>query len=381
MIDTQDTLEDICAQLSAQPFITVDTEFLRERTYWPQLCLIQVGWKNGDDVHSALIDPMAGLDLKPLYAIFTNKNIVKVFHAARQDIEIFHHIAGVIPEPLFDTQVAGMVCGHGEQVSYASLVQHFCHLDLDKSSRVTDWSQRPLSDDQQAYARADVLYLCDIYEAMSKQLEENQRKSWVQEELAILYDPQTYVVNPEEAWQRIKIRNLSPKNLAVLYELAKWREETAQARDLSRGRILKDETLVDIAATSPKNLDSLLKVRSLQRERINKETESSLLAAVQRGLETPVEGRPHLLKPTALNEHQRLQKDLLKILLALRAAELGVASRLIADSSDLSKLVLRDETFALTGWREEFFGRDATALLGGTLALKVHENNVVAEQR
>jgi ribonuclease D len=377
MIDTQDTLEDICAQLSAQPFITVDTEFLRERTYWPQLCLIQVGWKNGDDVHSALIDPLCDLDLQPLYNIFTNKNIVKVFHAARQDIEIFHHIAGVIPEPLFDTQVAGMVCGHGEQVSYASLVNSMCGIELDKNSRVTDWSQRPLSEDQQTYARADVTYLCDIYEMMSKQLEENQRKSWVQEELAILYDPQTYLVNPEEAWQRIKIRNLSPKNLAVLYELAKWREETAQ--DVSRGRILKDETLVDIAATSPKNLDSLLKVRSLQRERINKETESSLLAAVQRGLETPVEERPHLLKPTVLNEHQRLQKDLLQILLALRAAEMGVASRLIADSSNLSKLVLRDETFALTGWREEFFGRDAVALLNGALILKIQENNVVAE--
>lgn len=386
LIDTQEALEDVCTRLLIQPYITIDTEFLREHTYWPQLCVIQVGWRNTKTgkIESVLVDPQSGIDLSALYAVFENEKVTKVFHAARQDLEAFYHLAGIIPSPLFDTQLAGMVCGYGEQVGYATLVHDICQVDLDKSSRVTDWAQRPLSDEQLAYARADVTHLCDVYEVMVKKLADNNRISWLEEELAVLYDSQTYVVDEHNAWQRIKIRNLNNKSIHILYELAKWREEEARTRNVPRNRLVKDDTLADIALTRPVDRDSMYRIRSVQRERMSKDTEQAVMAAVQRGLnpsDKDADNRPVLAPRTTvrLDDMQRLRKDMLRILLTVRANTLGVAARLIASSKDLEKLVLQ-EPDVLTGWRYDLFGKDAQALLAGELGLTIENNDIKVKQ-
>lgn len=376
-IDTQDALEDLCQVLMMQPYITVDTEFLRERTYWPQLCLIQIGWHANCEVCSALIDPQAEICLRPLYDVFRIPSVLKVFHAARQDIEIFHHLQGVIPHPLFDTQIASMVCGYGEQVSYSALVQRTCDVALDKSSRITNWAQRPLSEKQKAYARADVTHLCAVYEAISEQLAQNQRHSWLNEEMAILYDPATYTTDPSRAWERIKTRNMPTKSLPVLAELAKWREEEAQVRDLAKGRLLKDDVLVDLATLRPKTLEEMKASRAMQRASLPKGLEDNVFAAIARGLEIPVESIPHPPKGTVLNAQQRLQKELLKVFLSVRAHELGVAERLIASSADLTQFVVTHGDEPLQGWRKELFGDEALALLNGQRSLMIEGDNVV----
>lgn len=286
LISDSAELTRICEDLATAPYVTVDTEFLRERTYWPQLCLVQMA-RPGDN-GAILIDPLAeGIDLAPLHQLMADDRVTKVFHAARQDIEIFAHFGDVIPRPLFDTQIASMVCGYGEQVGYETLVRRIAKASIDKSSRFTDWSRRPLSDKQLAYAAADVTHLRKIYESLNAQLERTGRKEWVAEEMAILTDPNTYAVDPDEAWQRIKSRSTNPRFLAVLRSLARWREITAQARNVPRSRILKDDALLEVATGAPKNMEELSRMRLLQREARKPELAAEILAAVAEGQACP----------------------------------------------------------------------------------------------
>jgi len=253
-ITTTSDLASFCAEAVKRPYVTIDTEFLRERTYFSKLCLIQLAYRDAAGHDAVLVDPLeGGLSLEPLYALFRNEEVVKVFHAARQDLEIFQVDAGVLPVPLFDTQVAAMVCGFGDQVGYETLVRKIAGADLDKSSRFTDWSRRPLTDAQKKYALADVTHLRDIYEELAAQLSKSRRQKWVAEELAVLNDPETYRVDPDDAWKRVKTRNTSPRFLAIVRELARFREAYAQDRNVPRSRVYKDDVLVELAATKPQN--------------------------------------------------------------------------------------------------------------------------------
>ncbi len=373
VITTTDSLASLCTTFRRSPFVTVDTEFMRERTYWPQLCLIQIARPPEDGgIDAAIIDPLAnGIDLAPLYGLMRDPNVVKVFHAARQDIEIFHTLGRAIPAPLFDTQVAAMVCGYGEQVAYETLVRRIAGADLDKSSRFTDWMRRPLSERQLEYALGDVTHLRLIYEHLSEQLHSSGRGPWVAEEMAILSDPATYVVEPAEAWRRIKARSHNPKFLAVVRELARWREEQAQARDVPRSRVLKDDALLEIATANPRSAEDLSSLRLLQRELRKPDVAEGMLAAVQRGMNCPPDQRPTLPPPPRRRQGSAAIADMLRVLLKARADELGVASKLIASSSDLDALAGEDDPDLplLKGWRREAFGAQAMRLIEGEVGL------------
>ena len=374
-ITTTEALAEFCADCARAPYVTVDTEFMRERTYWSQLCLVQLARPavGGDDPVAAVVDPMAdGIDLAPLFALMADSGTVKVFHAARQDIEIFHHLGRVIPAPLFDTQVAAMVLGYGEQVGYETLVRKIARADLDKSSRFTDWTRRPLSEKQLTYALGDVTHLRDIYENLSARLAQSGRESWVAEEMAILSDPATYEVDPDEAWRRVKARGTSPAFLAILRELARWRELEARRRDVPRSRLLKDDALAEIAAARPKTIDDLGKLRLLQREARRPEMAEALLAAVARGVECPPADRPRPPEPPKRKEGSAAVADLLRVFLKARADQLGIASKLIASAADLDALAGEEapDLPVLHGWRREVFGNDALRLCAGELSLR-----------
>ncbi len=377
-LTTTDALAAFCARAKTVPYVTVDTEFLRERTYFAQLCLVQLALPGEDDSDAVLVDPLVdGMSLEPLYDLFREKNVVKVFHAARQDLEIFHVEGDVLPTPLFDTQVAAMVCGFGEQVGYETLVRKIAKANLDKSSRFTDWSRRPLSDAQQKYAIGDVTYLRQIYEFLSKELQKSGRKAWVEEELKTLTNRDAYVVEPENAWQRVKTRTNSGKFLAVLKELAKYRETTAQTRNVPRNRIMKDDAMMELASTKPKSYSDLNKSRLLLREARKGEIADGILAAVARGVETPPENYP---KAKAVRDRSNLNPalaDLLRVLLKAKAEEAGVAQKLIANSADLDDIAsgLRDGLWA-HGWRHEVFGEDALRLCNGEIALSAKGQSV-----
>ena len=372
-ITTTDALAAFCKRASAAPYVTVDTEFLRERTYYAQLCLIQLAVPGEDEGAAVLVDPIEGkarLDLAPLYALFRDPSVVKVFHAARQDLEIFCVEGGVIPQPLFDTQVAAMVAGFGEQVGYETLVRRIARAPLDKTSRFTDWSRRPLSDAQKEYALADVTHLRVIYEYLDAELTRTGRRHWVEEEMAVLSDPATYVTEPEDAWRRIRTRTHQPRFLAMLRELARFREETARSRNVPRSRILKDDALLELASLRPRSPDDLGRSRLLQREARRGEIARGILAAVEAGLDADLSDLP------AEPERERGQSspalaDLLRVLLKARSETLGVASKLIASASDLDAIAsgAREDVAALTGWRAEAFGDDALRLCEGRLAL------------
>lgn len=372
-ITTTAELAEFCELAKLQPYVTLDTEFLRERTYYSKLCLIQAALPpasgKGDGGPAVLIDPLAGdLSLEPLYDLFRHKATVKVFHAARQDLEIFFHDAGVFPDPLFDTQIAAMVCGFGEQVGYETLVRKIARQPLDKSSRFTDWSIRPLSDAQAQYALADVTHLRAIYEFLSAQLAKTGRAPWLEEEVAVLLDPETYITRPEEAWQRIRTRSGSPRFLAVVRELARFREAFAQARDIPRARVFKDDALVELASTKPLTEADLGKSRLLLRDARRGEIANGILAAVKEGLETrdlpkPAPDEPGRPGNAALS-------DLLRVLLKAKSDETGVAPRLIASAADLDAIASGGRDLpALSGWRAEVFGRDALRLAAGEIAL------------
>ncbi|MGP9803889.1 ribonuclease D [Paracoccus sp. NSM] len=361
-----------CEAAKSAPYVTVDTEFLRERTYWSKLCLIQLALPPSGQPgagQAVLVDPMAeGLSLEPLYDLFRHKDTVKVFHAARQDLEIFHHDAGIFPEPLFDTQVAAMVCGFGEQVGYETLVRKIARANLDKSSRFTDWSRRPLSDAQAAYALADVTHLRQIYEFLSAELVKTGRESWLAEELAVLTDPETYITRPEEAWMKVRTRTNSPRFLAILRELARFREAYAQERDIPRSRVYKDDAMIELASTKPLTEADLGRSRLLLREARKGEIANGILAAIKAGTETRDLPQPKSEEPG--KPGNAALSDLLRVLLKAKADAAGVAPKLIASASDLDAIATGERDLpALQGWRAEVFGRDALRLAAGEIAL------------
>lgn len=377
-IKTTEGLSAFCERAALAPYVTVDTEFLRERTYYSKLCLVQLAVPGDSEEDAVLVDPLAkGISLEPLYALFREKNVVKVFHAARQDLEIFFIEGGVIPEPLFDTQVAAMVAGFGEQAGYETLVRKIAKSSLDKSSRFTDWSRRPLTDAQQNYALADVTHLRVIYEYLRDELEKSGRHPWVEEELDVLTAPETYVIEPNEAWKRVKTRTNSGRFLAIVRELARFRETYAQTKNVPRSRVMKDDALLELASTKPATMQDLGRSRLLLREARKGEIADGILAAVKAGMETPPEKQP---KPDRSRDKLQVNPalaDLLRVLLKAKSEELGVAQKLIATSSDLDEIAagLRDSA-ALRGWRKTAFGDDALRLCEGRLALKANGQDV-----
>ena len=378
-ITTTDGLAEFCRRAAGAPYITVDTEFLRERTYYAQLCLVQLAVPGEDEGAAVLVDPIAGeIDMAPLHALFREPSVVKVFHAARQDLEIFYTEGGVIPQPLFDTQVAAMVAGFGEQVGYETLVKRIARASLDKTSRFTDWSRRPLTDSQKTYALADVTHLRTIYEHLDAELERTGRRHWVEEELAILADPGTYVTEPADAWRRVRTRTASPRFLAVLRELARFREALAQRRNVPRSRVMKDDALVELASTRPRTADELGRSRLVQREARRGEVAEGILAAVAAGMEAEVADLPADPARRTAQADPALA-DLLRVLLKAKSEALGVAPKLVATASDLDRIAAGDRDVpALRGWRAEAFGGDALRLCEGRLALSASGGRVRA---
>ena len=378
IIKTTSELSQFCDYAYNFDYITVDTEFLRERTYYPKLCLIQIAIPGDQENSAVLIDPLEGnLDLSPLYKIFLESNIVKVFHAARQYLEIFFHDKNIIPSPLFDTQLAAMVCGFGEQVGYETLVRSICKVNLDKSSRFTDWSLRPLSNNQQQYALADVTHLRQIYEYLKEQLKRNGRETWLEEELNILKNPETYITRPNEAWRRIKSRSNSSKFLGIVARLAEFRETYAQKNNIPRNRVLKDDALMELASLKPKSFDDLNRSRLLLRDARKGKIAKGILDSVKAAEDLKFEQVDYATKvPKSLNGNSALS-DLLRVLLKAKSEELGVAAKLIANSSDLDSIASGERTVpALSGWRHQIFGREALELCDGKVGLVLQGKNI-----
>ncbi len=366
-ITTNEALADFCARLSSAPFITVDTEFMRETTYWPRLCLIQAATSD----HAGIIDPMAeGLDLEPFLDLLRDETIVKVFHACRQDVEIFVRL-GAMPRPLFDTQVAAMAAGFGDQVAYDSLVRQVLRIDLDKGSRFTDWARRPLSDSQLTYALGDVTHLAALYPKLRDRLEKEGRLAWVMSEMEDLIDPALYDTDPENAWKRLKPKKYSAKYLAAFKAAAVWRERAAQERDQPRGRILKDEGIDEIAQQTPTDPDAFNRMRSTPKGFGASRLGQELIAELKRVLADPEAHAPQLERPAHRQPAPPSVVELLKVLLKAKSDNAGVASKLIATVADLEKIALSDDADidALKGWRRQLFGEDALKLKRGEIAL------------
>jgi ribonuclease D len=375
VITTTSDLANACHQLAKAEFVAVDTEFMREQTFWPQLCLIQIA---SDEVE-AIIDPMApGIDLTPFYALMGNQAVLKVFHAARQDIEIVYSEGGLIPAPVFDTQVAASVCGFGESVSYVNLVKTITGHDIDKSSRFTDWSRRPLSQKQLVYALGDVTHLRDVYRKLKAELETTGRSAWLDEEMAELTHTGTYETLPEDAWKRLKLRAKNRKAFAVLIELAAWRERLAQAQDVPRSRVLRDEALYDIANQAPTATEQLSELRTLSDGFARSSRAKEIVEVVKRGIERDHKTLPPLNHARAISAEAGATIELLKVLLKAIAAKHRVAPRMLADSEDLERIAAEDEpdVLAMKGWRRHLFGEDALRLKRGELAMTLAKGEV-----
>jgi ribonuclease D len=375
MIQSADELAAFCERLKQEEFVAVDTEFLRDKTYWPLLCLIQVAARG----EARAIDPLApGMDLAPFVALLADRGLLKVFHAARQDIEIFFHLTGAIPAPLFDSQVAAMVCGFGDAVSYETLAGKLAGARIDKSHRFTDWSARPLTEKQLAYALADVIHLRTIYEKLAQRLQRTARAGWVDEEMAVLTNPDTYRLDPEFAWQRLKPRSGSPRFLAVLRELAAWRESEAQRKNLPRNRILRDEALLEVAAQLPRSPAEMARSRSLSRGIVEGPIGEAVLAAVGRGLEVAAHDAPTLPDRPEIPPGRGPLVELLKVLLKAKCESHHVAQKLVANVADLELIAAHDQAdvLALHGWRREVFGEDALALKQGRIALAAERDQI-----
>lgn len=375
LISTTEELEALCAELAACPYITVDTEFLRESTFWPILCLIQTAGHNVE----GMIDPLAeGIDLQPFYDLLVNPHVLKVMHGCRQDVEIFHHLAGVIPTPLFDTQIAAMVCGFGDAVGYETLIHKTTNGKVDKASRFTDWSHRPLSDAQLTYALSDVTHLRDAYEYLEEALEKNGRRAWLEEESNLLSDPEIYLQSPENAWRRLRVQDRRPKVLGVLIEVAKWRDSEAQSRNVPRNRVLKDDAIRELALQAPKDKTALARLRAVPRGFENSRHAETLLEAVAVGRNRKPEDLPDM--PAAVVNRPGIGPlvELLKVLLKQRSEETEVAPKLIANVADLERIASDNEPDvpAMRGWRREIFGQYAMDLKQGRLAL-ASENDMV----
>ena len=379
VVATSSELAAVCARMARYPFITVDTEFLRETTYYPLLCVAQMASAN----EAVVIDALAsGIDLSPLFALMANEAVVKVFHAARQDIEIVWNLAKKIPHPIFDTQVAAMVLGYGDSISYDQLVQRITGDTLDKSNRFTDWSRRPLTDAQISYALSDVTHLRDVYLKLAADLEKRQRTNWVEAEMNVLTSPETYRMDPERSWERLKTRVRKPRDLAVLIEVAAWREREAQTRDVPRSRVLKDDVVGDIATQAPTTLDRLGNLRSLPRGFERSRWGEAIIDAVKRGLERDPDTLPGLdrFRPAP---NGAATVELLKVLLRMTAERHGVAAKVIATVDELDRIAASDDADvpALKGWRRELFGEKALALKHGKLALAVEKGRVVTVEK
>ncbi|WP_025035885.1 ribonuclease D [Bradyrhizobium sp. DOA9] len=379
LITTTADLAAACSRLAKHPVITVDTEFLRETTYYPLLCVVQMASAE----EAVVIDTLAeGIDLKPFFELMGNEAVLKVFHAARQDIEIIWHQAGIIPHPVFDTQVAAMVLGYGDSIAYDALVEKVTGHRPDKTHRFTDWSRRPLTKEQMHYAVSDVTHLRDVFAALDADLKKRRRSEWVSIEMEVLTSPRTYDFHPERAWERLKTRVRKPKDLAVLMEVAAWREQEAQSRDVPRGRVLRDEAVTDIATHAPTTLEKLAHLRSVPKGFEKSKWGADIIAAVERGLARDFTKLPKLEKPRN-NSNGAAIVELLKVLLRMTAERHAVASKVIATVDDLEEIAADDEADvpALRGWRRELFGDAALKLKRGELALAIEKGRVIGVQR
>ncbi|MFP6709856.1 MAG: ribonuclease D [Alphaproteobacteria bacterium] len=368
LIDDNETLAQFCAQMSASSYITVDTEFIRDRTYWPRLCLVQVA---NHDLARA-IDPLAdGIDLSPLTELLANPKVIKVFHAARQDVEIFVHQNDAVPTPMFDTQIAAMVCGFGDSVGYDRLVEKLAGARIDKGSRFTDWSRRPLSDKQIGYALDDVTHLLQVYKSLCGQLEKSDRAQWLEEEMAVLTNTATYKQTPEDSWRRLKLRSRNKRYLGVAKEVAAWREREAQRRNMPRGHVLKDEAIQELAAEMPESIQNLARLRAVSKGLAEGPAGQDLLAAIQLGRNMAVEDVPEPTVQVLLPRGLGPLISLLKVLLKTNCEEHDVAQKLVATVADLERIAADDDAdvAALRGWRKEIFGADALDLKHGRLAM------------
>lgn len=370
------SLNDFAASISTEKYITVDTEFMREKTYYPQLCLIQVAGEKT----SAAIDALSpALDLSEFYKLLANTALLKVFHACRQDMEIFYHHMGTVPAPIFDTQVAAMVCGFGESVSYETLISKTLGIAVDKSMRFTDWSRRPLTDKQLVYAMDDVLHLREAYAIMEKRLSETGRTDWIQDEIGTLLAPETYAMDPDDAWKRLRLRNTKPHYLSMVQAVARWRELMARERNIPRGRIMKDETVVEVAGTKPKDFPALQAIRGFYPSMQAAQYES-LFAAIKETESLPASSYPHVPAKPILPSGSESLVDLLRLLLKHCAYANQTVPRLIADKDDLELLAIgkRADIRALQGWRYEIFGQKALKLLEGKVSIKADGNNGIS---
>ncbi|WP_158670003.1 ribonuclease D [Bradyrhizobium guangdongense] len=379
LITTTADLAAACSRLATHPVITVDTEFLRETTYYPLLCVVQMASAEEAVVVDALAE---GIDLKPFFELMANEGVLKVFHAARQDIEIVWHQANIIPHPVFDTQVAAMVLGYGDSIAYDALVEKVTGHRPDKTHRFTDWSRRPLTKEQMHYAVSDVTHLRDVFAALDADLKKRRRSEWVSIEMEVLTSPRTYDFHPERAWERLKTRVRKPKDLAVLMEVAAWREQEAQSRDVPRGRVLRDEAITDIATHAPTTLEKLAHLRSVPKGFEKSRWGADIVAAVERGLARDFSKLPKLEKPRN-NSNGAAIVELLKVLLRMTAERHAVASKVIATVDDLEEIAADDEADvpALRGWRRELFGDAALKLKRGELALAIEKGRVIGVQR
>ena len=375
IITDTNALKSACEKAAQYPYCTVDTEFLRETTFWPKLCLIQMATPDEAWIIDVLAD---GIELGPFFKLMADESVVKVFHAARQDIEIIYHLGNLIPHPVFDTQIAAMVCGYGDSISYDQLVLRICDVQIDKSSRFTDWSKRPLSEKQLAYALADVTHLCDVYMSIKANLEEQGRAGWVSEEMEILTSSETYDIRPEDAWQRLKMRVRKPRELAIMKAVAEWREREARKLDVPRGRVIRDEGIYDIAARAPSDMKQLSSLRSLSRGFDKTQFGQGLIEVVAAVKKLPNDQLPRLPKPKRMPEGCGAATEMLKVLLKLTVEKHGVAAKIIATTDDLEKIAADDDAdvAALKGWRRELFGNRALALKNGKIALGYNNRSV-----
>lgn len=376
MIETTAALADACRELAKSPFVTIDTEFLRETTFWPELCLVQMA---SPDLE-VLVDPLAkGLDLTPLFELMSNPDVVKVFHAARQDIEIIYHLGKIIPHPVFDTQVAAMVCGFGDSVSYDQLVQKIKGVQIDKSSRFTDWSRRPLTEKQLDYALADVTHLRDVYLELSGRLEREGRSLWLTEEMATLQARETYDIHPDDAWLRLKSRLRKPAELAVMKYVAAWREREARSRNVPRSRVIKDDAIFEIAQQQPRDAHALSGLRTIPKGWERSSSGAGILEAVKAALALSKAEMPQPPRQSHTPEGTGAAVELLKVLLKLVADKHGVATKVIANGDDLEKIAAegaKANVQALSGWRKDLFGDVALRLINGELALRFASKKV-----
>ncbi|MCB8837529.1 ribonuclease D [Aurantimonas sp. VKM B-3413] len=376
LITTTSALAEACRELAKADFITIDTEFIRETTFWPELCLVQMA---SEDL-AVLVDPLApGISLEPFFALMQDDGVLKVFHAARQDVEIIHKLSGSVPAPLFDTQVAAMVCGFGDSIAYDQLVAKTTSGHIDKTSRFTDWRRRPLSQQQLEYALADVTYLRDVYGVLKAQLDAGGRSHWLDEEMAILADPGTYDLHPDDAWKRLKLRVRKPIELQILKEVAAWREREARETDKPRGRVLKDDAIYEIAQQQPKDEQALSRLRSVSKGFERSSAGRAIIACVQRALAVPKADLPAIPRPPQVPEGTAAAVEFLRVLLKIVVEEEGVAAKMIASGDELEKLAWKGEDAdvpALTGWRREIFGNRALELLTGRTGLVYRDRKV-----